>query len=177
MDKEFFSTGNIIQIAYQVDNVIESAKEWSERFLIGPFFINEHIKLSDSKVRGVDKLYDHSSAYAWNKNIMIELICDHEEVLSPRNDLGGIHHVAWMASNYDEERSSLKNQGFKEVLYSRVQSRQGMQFSWYEADFPIGHFIEVYEESLDLINFYTYLQEISKKWNGKEPLRAISDIS
>ena len=81
MDKEFFSNGNIIQIAYQVDNVIESAQEWSKRFLIGPFFINEHIKLSDSKVRGVDKLYDHSSAYAWNKNIMIELICDHEEVL------------------------------------------------------------------------------------------------
>ena len=177
MNKNFFNSGNIIQIAYQVDDVVKSAKDWSKRFSIGPFFVNEHIKLMESKLKGVHEIYDHSSAYAWNNNIMIELICDHDGKLSSKNGLGGIHHIAWMASNFDEERSSLKSRGFEEVLYSRVQSRNGMQFSWYESDLGIKHFIEVYEESLDLINFYKYIEEVSKSWNGKNPVRAISDIS
>jgi len=177
MDRNFFNTGNIIQIAYQVEDVTNSAKEWSKRFSIGPFFVNEHIELIESKVKGVDQIYDHSSAYAWNKNIMIELICDHDGNLSSKNGLGGIHHVAWMASDFDDERSSLKSRGFNEVLYSRVQSRKGMQFSWYESDLKINHFIEVYEENLDLMNFYKYIEEVSRAWNGKDPVRAMSDIS
>ena len=52
-----------------------------------------------------------------------------------------------------------------------------MQFSWYESDLKINHFIEVYEENLDLMNFYKYIEEVSRAWNGKDPVRAMSDIS
>ena len=50
----------IIQTAYAVNNVIEAAEKWSKRFNIGPFFYNEHIQVSDSRVNGINKNFDHS---------------------------------------------------------------------------------------------------------------------
>ena len=72
--KMFQSKRPIIQIAYAVDNIKHSAEIWSKKFNIGPFYINEHIKISNTLVNNKEWEFDHSSAYGWKENMMIELI-------------------------------------------------------------------------------------------------------
>ena len=40
----------IIQIAYAVKDVEKAASFWSKKFNIGPFYINEHIQISNTLV-------------------------------------------------------------------------------------------------------------------------------
>ena len=88
----FQSKRPIIQIAYAVDDIKKSAEIWSKKFNIGPFYINEHIKISNTLVNMNEGEFDHSSAYGWKENMMIELICDHKIQESPLNsNRSGIH--------------------------------------------------------------------------------------
>ena len=75
----------IIQIAYAVKDVEKAASFWSKKFNIGPFYINEHIQISNTLVNKKISEFDHSSAYGWKENMMIELICDHKIKDWPKN--------------------------------------------------------------------------------------------
>ena len=48
----FDSERPIIQIAYAVDDIKKSAEMWSNKFKIGPFYVNEHIKVENVFVNG-----------------------------------------------------------------------------------------------------------------------------
>ena len=100
----FTSERPIIQIAYAVRDVREAAAFWSKKYNIGPFYINEHIKIQNTLVNRKESEFDHSSAYGWKENTMIELICDHEIQDIPKNSNSkGIHHVAWICLLYTSD--------------------------------------------------------------------------
>ena len=71
--------GPVVQIAYAVEDLQETANSWSELYGIAPFFIKENIPLEKVRVKGVDSVFDHSSAYAQWGSLMVELICEHSE--------------------------------------------------------------------------------------------------
>mgnify|MGYP006115547021 CR=1 FL=1 len=174
----FDSERPIIQIAYAVDDIKKSAEMWSNKFKIGPFYVNEHIKVENVFVNGEEGSFDHSSAYGWKENMMIELICDHRIQETPKNSHTlGLHHIAWIAPNFEMERLKLKKEGCTEVLLANVGHRDGMKFSWFYPGDEINHFYEIYEDTDDIRNFYSFLQRESRKWDGKKPVRNISDIS
>ena len=168
----FTANKPIIQTAYAVENVIEAAKVWSKRFNIGPFYYNEHIEVSDSRVNGVEKEFDHSSAYGWKENLMIELICDHSQIAEKT----GLHHIAWIAKDFEKESLELKNQNCKEVLFAKAGNRDGMKFSWFDPGIEVGHFYEIYEDNESLKNFYSYVYKASLEWDGNNPVRSIQEI-
>tara|TARA_B110000495_G_scaffold29777_1_gene22649 strand:- start:7457 stop:7987 length:531 start_codon:yes stop_codon:yes gene_type:complete len=173
----FQSKRPIIQIAYAVNDVRKAAEIWSKKFNIGPFYVNEHIKISNTLVNGKECEFDHSSAYGWKENMMLELICDHKINESPHNsNRSGIHHVAWIAPDFDEEVSLLNNQGCSEVLSANSGHRNGMKFAWFDPKDEINHFYEIYENTDDISNFYSFLYEESKNWDGVNPVRNVSDI-
>ena len=174
----FISERPIIQVAYAVKDVRKAAKYWSQKFNIGPFFINEHIKISNALVNKKKSEFDHSSAYGWKENIMIELICDHKIQDQPKNSNSkGIHHIAWIAPDFDKEKIILENEGCEEVLSANAGHRNGMKFAWFYPGDEINHFYEIYEKSEEISNFYDFLYEQSKNWNGENPIRNVSDIS
>ena len=174
----FQSKRPIIQIAYAVNDVRKAAEIWSKKFNIGPFYVNEHIKISNTLVNGKECEFDHSSAYGWKENMMLELICDHKINESPRNsNRSGTHHVAWIAPDFDEEVSLLNNQGCSEVLSANSGHRNGMKFAWFDPKNEMNHFYEIYENTDDISNFYSFLYEESKNWDGVNPIRNVSDIN
>ena len=174
----FISKRPIIQIAYAVKDVRKSAFTWSKKFNIGPFYINEHIKISNTLVNEKKSKFDHSSAYGWRENIMIELICDHQIQDTPSNsNSSGIHHIAWIAPDFEKEKEILNKKGCKEVLSANVGHRNGMKFAWFYPGDEINHFYEIYEKSDNIDNFYSFLYEQSKSWKGENPIRNISDIN
>ncbi|MDA9623203.1 VOC family protein [Rhodobiaceae bacterium] len=173
----FQSKRPIIQIAYAVDNIVNSAEIWSKKFNIGPFYINEHIKISNTLVNNKKAEFDHSSAYGWKENMMIELICDHKIEESPMSsNRSGIHHIAWIAPNFEEERKLLKDEGCIEVLSANSGHRNGMKFAWFDPKNEMNHFYEIYEDTDDIKNFYSFLYQESKNWDGLNPVRNVSDI-
>ena len=71
--------------------------------------------------------FDHSSAYGWKGNLMIELICDHSQI-SKKSITKGMHHIAWIAKDFDKESKELIKQDCKEVLFARAGDRNGMKY-------------------------------------------------
>ena len=72
-----FKLGPPKQIAYAVPDAFEAAKRWAKDFGAGPFFISEHIPVTDVSYRGSPSSFDHTSAYGQWGDIMVELVQDH----------------------------------------------------------------------------------------------------
>ena len=92
--------GPPVQIAYAVVDARAAAHEWAERFGAGPFFLAEHIPVTDVVHRGVPGEFDHTSAYGQWGEIMVELVQDHGTGPSAVRDLyapgeTGLHHLAY----------------------------------------------------------------------------------
>ena len=72
-----FKLGPPKQIAYAVPDAFEAAKRWVKDFGAGPFFVSEHIPVTDVIYRGSRSSFDHTSAYGQWGDIMVELVQDH----------------------------------------------------------------------------------------------------
>ena len=69
----------IIQMAYVVRDIRETAKDWQETFGIGPFFLLEDINITDPHYRGKPQEVDFSVAVCQTGDIHVEFIqqnCD-----------------------------------------------------------------------------------------------------
>ena len=65
--------GPPVQLAYAVDDVFGAAELWAERFGAGPFFVAQHIPVTDVIYRGQPGVFDHSSAYGQWGELMVEI--------------------------------------------------------------------------------------------------------
>ena len=88
-----------------------------------------------------------------------------------------MHHIAWIANDFEKERKELSSQGCEEVLIANVGHREGMRFSWFDPGEDIGHLFEIYENSKSLTDFYSFLHKASLNWDGKKPVRNVSEIT
>ena len=57
-----FKLGPPKQIAYAVPDPFEAAQRWSKDFGAGPFFIAEHVAVTDVIYSGSPSSFDHTSA-------------------------------------------------------------------------------------------------------------------
>ncbi len=169
--------GPPVQIAYAVTDVREAAAQWAERRGVGPFFVIEHIALSDVRYRGAPAAFDHSSAYAQWGAIMVELVCDHTIGPSPVADVvgpggRGLHHVAHFVPSFASASEALVAAGHAEVLYANTSA--GLPFAFHDAIATLGHMIEIYEGTPKLRAFYSMVSEAAANWNGLDPVRVLT---
>ena len=88
----------IIQMAYVVRDIRETAKDWQETFGIGPFFLLEDINITDPHYRGKPQEVDFSVAVCQTGDIHVEFIqqnCDSPSCYRDMFAAGeeGFHHV------------------------------------------------------------------------------------
>ena len=168
-----FKLGPPKQIAYAVPNAFEAAKKWVKDFGAGPFFIAEHIPVTDVIYRGSPSMFDHTSAYGQWGDIMVELVQDHGTGPSVVRDLynvdeSGLHHLAFFVEDIDLATKSLVDLGFELGMTARAGPTI---FNMIDATKTLGHFVELYEPNAALINFYTRVKEASINWDGEDPIR------
>ena len=169
-----FRLGPPKQIAYAVPNAFEAAKKWAEDFGAGPFFISEHIPVTDVLYRGTPATFDHTSAYGQWGDIMVELVQDHGTGPSVVRDLygpneSGLHHLAYFVDDINHATSFLQSLGF-ELGMSAVAGPT--KFNLIDATQQLGHFIELYEPNTALTGFYDRVKEASIYWDGENPIRS-----
>jgi hypothetical protein len=160
--------GAPVQIAYAVDDVDRAASSWAARGA-GPFFVREHIEVTNVRVRGGGSRFDHSSAYGQWGDLMVELIHQHDGGDDPVVGTAGIHHVAHFVDDFATAAARLTDEGHAEVLYAETTT--GMPFAFHDGGVERGHLIEIYERTPPLVGFYEMVRAASVGWKGADPVR------
>jgi hypothetical protein len=169
-----------VQIAYHVPDPERAAHEYAAAFGWGPFFYMEHIALAQCRYRGAPTTFDHSSAYGQAGELMIELITQHGDAASVLRDVYardevGVHHVAHFVPDLDEALRQASVAGLEVALDARTAT--GTRFAMIDLTHVLGHMVELYEPSADLLKFYRHVRRAAEGWDGGEPLRRLAPNS
>jgi len=156
-----------VQIAYAVDDVVSAAESWVARGA-GPFFVRQHIAVTNSRMYGESAPFDHSSAYGQYGDLMIELLCEHhrdDDRVGPRV---GVHHLAFFVDDVASAQPLLAAHGWPEVLYAEAGLTP---FAMHDATSELGHLIEIYHDGERLRGFYDMVRSAAAGWDGADPVR------
>lgn len=181
-----FPTGNElqrappVQLAYTVSDAAAAAASWAVDHGAGPFFLLPHIPLDTVVVHGQNSTFDHSSAYGWHGEVMIELVQQHCETPSIFNDRPhGLHHVAHFVPDLALALAGHQQAGRPLAMQARTApasaTEPGTAFAFVDARATHGHYLELYEPGERLANFYNMVRTASASWDGKtDPVRRLS---
>jgi hypothetical protein len=171
-DDRYPESHRFVQTAYYVPDVHTAAAVWAQRFGAGPFFVAEHIPLTDVVVRGRASELDHTSAYGWHGDSMVELVQQNCRTPSIFNDRAhGLHHMAYVAAGIDAELQRLSRLGIATAMTATAAG--GIRFAFADANALMGHYLELYQESDAIRGFYQFVREASVGWNGRNPVRML----
>lgn len=166
------------QLAYAVADVDAAALAHHRRFGSGPFFVLRHVALASSVHRGVERPFDHSSAYGQWSEVMVELVQQHNPDPSAVHDMyphgsgrEGLHHAALFVDDLDGTIARFDAEGMP--LAQLSVTKTGTTFAFVDAREQMGHMLELYEPTAQLIGFYDFVAEAAKGWNGREPVREL----
>src|SRR5512143_3625368 len=161
-----------VQTAYYVADVHAAASLWAQRFGAGPFFIAEHMPLPNVVVRGQASRLDHTSAYGWHGEAMVELVqqnCGTPSIFSDRDH--GLHHMAYFAADIDAELQRLNRLGIATAMTASTNS--GVRFAFADANGAMGHYLELYQDDDAIRGFYGFVREAAIGWDGRNPVRML----
>jgi hypothetical protein len=165
-------TAPFVQLAYYVRDAGEAATAWAQRFGAGPFFLIEHIPLVDVVLRGEPATLDHTSAYGWHGDVMVELVqqnCRAPSVFSGR--AWGLHHAAYFAADLDAELERLRCLGLPTAMTAATTN--GTRFAFVDANASLGHYLELYADAPGLRAFYAMVRKAASDWNGRDAVRSL----
>lgn len=158
--------GPPVQIAYAVDDIREAARTWGDRG-VGPFFVRDHIAVTNSRINGVAAPFDHSAAYGQWGDVMLELITVHQ----PSGVPIGLHHKAHFVDNLASAGAELVARGWAESIYAETPG--GTPFAHFDARTEVGHYIEIYERTERMQRLYDTVRTAASGWDGKDLIREL----
>ncbi len=168
--------GPVVQIAYVVADPAAAAHHWSRTHGAGPFFLREHIPVTDVVHRGGPSSFDHTSAYGWVGEVMVELLVQHDDAATAVRERfpaggSGLHHVACFVPDLDAALERAPELGMS-VATTAVAS--ATRFAFVDDVAASGHYWELYEPSDRLVGFYEMVRDAHRRWDGAEPVRVVS---
>ena len=173
MDRTAYPLGCVVQLAYAVNDVRSAARSFAERVGAGPFFVRRHRPMRSVVHQDAEGAFDHSSAYGQWGTVQIELVEMHDvrpaSLAAAVLRSSGIHHMAYFVSSIDDEQHRLERLGWPPVLIAQTAS--GLRFAFHDARPQLGHLIEIYEPSDDVIGLYAMVAEAAAGWTGNDPVR------
>lgn len=167
--------GRVEQIAFHAPEISLAASRWAPAGA-GPFYLLEHIALAQCLYRGAPAHFDHSSAYGQYRDVMVELIHQHDDQPSPVRDMfgataEGVHHAAVFAADLDAAARVCAGKGFEIALDATTTT--GVRFLMADARAECGVMLELYEPTEAMTKFYAFIRKKSEGWNGEAPLRRL----
>ncbi|MEP3052227.1 MAG: VOC family protein [Erythrobacter sp.] len=166
------------QLAYFVPDIEVAAGAHAEQFGSGPYFLARHVRLARSIHRGIERDWDHSSAYGQWGDVMIEFVTQHGDTPSAVRDLYpsgsgryGLHHTAIFVEDLDQAITDFDRAGMP--LAQLSQTETGTRFAFVDASASLGHMIELYEPSAAITGFYEMVRSAANDWDGSDPIRTL----
>ncbi len=166
------------QLAYKVNDLEAAAAAHHRQFGSGPFFVLRHVALASSVHRGVERAFDHSSAYGQWGGVMVELVVQHNADDSALHEMfpwgsgrEGLHHAALFVDDLEGEIARFAAEGAPLAQLSVTSG--GTAFAFVETRASLGHMLELYEPTPQLTGFYDFVADAAKGWDGREPVREL----
>jgi hypothetical protein len=166
------------QLAYKVNDLEAAARAHHRRFGSGPFFVLRHVALASSVHRGVERPFDHSSAYGQWGGVMVELVVQHNpddsalhEMFPHGSGAEGLHHAALFVDDLDAAIARFDAEGAP--LAQRSVTAGGTAFAFVDTRASLGHMLELYEPTPQLTGFYDFVAAAAQGWNGRDLLREL----
>jgi hypothetical protein len=168
----------IRQLAYVVNDLETAIQAHHRRFGSGPFFVARHIKLASSQHRGIERPFDHSSAYGQWGSVMVELVMQHNaedsaihEMFPVASGREGLHHGAVFVDDLAIAIARFNTEGSPLVQLSVTEG--GTAFAFVDTLQPLGHMLELYEPTPQLTGFYDMVAAAAQGWDGKDLIREL----
>ncbi|MFT4054146.1 MAG: VOC family protein [Novosphingobium sp.] len=165
------------QIAYFVPDVVAAAKAHMAAFGSGPYYVAEHIPLTSSLHRGRPAELDHTSAYGQWGEVMVEFVQQNNDGPSVFRDLfpdgaQGMHHVALIVDDLQAAIARFEAAGHETALYAEVAP--GVGFAMVDCVAELGHFVELYEPTPQLLAVYDLMRTSARDFDGSDPIRSFT---
>ncbi len=168
----------IRQLAYKVNDLEAAAAAHHRRFGSGPFFVLRHVALASSVHRGVERPFDHSSAYGQWGSVMVELVMQHNPDDSALHDMfpygsatEGLHHAALFVDDLQAEIARFASEGAPLAQLSVTQTDTA--FAFVDTRASLGHMLEMYEPTPELTGFYDFVAAAAQGWDGSDLIREL----
>lgn len=166
------------QLAYKVSDLAAAAAAHHRQFGSGPFFVLRHVALSSSQHRGIERAFDHSSAYGQWGGVMVELVVQHNPDDSALHDMfpfgsgrEGLHHAALFVDDLEAEIARFATKGAPLAQLSVTEG--GTAFAFVDTRETLGHMLELYEPTPQLTGFYDFVAAAAQGWDGTDLLREL----
>lgn len=167
------------QLAYKVNDLEAAAAAHHRAFGSGPFFVLRHVALASSVHRGVERPFDHSSAYGQWGSVMVELVVQHNAEPSALHEMfphgsgtEGLHHAALFVDDLEAAIARFEREGAPLAQLSVTAG--GTAFAFVDTRASLGHMLELYEPTEQLTGFYDFVAAAAEGWDGRDLLRELS---
>ena len=166
------------QLAYKVNDLEAAALVHHRAFGSGPFFAARHVALASSVHRGIERPFDHSSAYGQWGSVMVELVMQHNadpsalhEMFTHGSGAEGLHHAALFVDDLEAEIARFAAEGAPLAQLSVTTG--GTAFAFVDTRASLGHMLELYEPTAQLTGFYDFVAAAAQGWNGRDLVREL----
>lgn len=166
----------VVQMAWVVDSLEDSAEKLSRSMQCGPFLMLRHIQLDDPHHRLRRQRTDFSLCLAQAGDVQIELVEQHDDTPSvyrdvfPKGPPGGMafHHVAVIVPDVFAETARYNALGFPTASSGRFGA---IDFTYVDTTAAGGFMVEVLPDMPDMHAFFARVRKAAEEWDGKEAWR------
>ena len=166
--------GGIIQVAYIVEDIEASMREFTQRLRVGPWFVSGPFVPPEGIYRGQPTKMRLTLAVGFSGHMSFELIEQHDDLPSVYQEVikargYGFHHWAVPVPDLDRAVAEHRAQGY-EVAFSD-RSPRGYRVVYMDTTRDLPGMIELMEMSPALEARYTEMYQASLGWDGSDPVR------
>jgi hypothetical protein len=166
--------GNIIQMAYIVEDMEASIDWWIKDAKTGPWFLLESFWAEDQRYRGAESPADVRIAMAFSGSMCIELIQPKDGHPSVYREIAdrrgfGFHHLGVCVNDVDAEIPVYEAKGY--TLAFRANVPTGGAVAYLDDGRNDPGFLELIPATPGMDETFTKFWRASLDWDGSDPIR------
>ncbi len=166
--------GQVIQMAYVVEDIEAAIDWWVRDAKTGPWFLLDHFWAADQEYRGAPSRADVAIAMAFAGHMNIELIQPLDDHPSVYRDIAqargfGFHHVGVAVANVEAEIQEYAARGYAPAFRADVPS--GGRVAYLDNGINAPGMVELIPATPGMDALFTGFWQASVDWDGKDPVR------
>ncbi len=167
-------TGQIMQMAYIVEDIQASIRWWIDEANTGPWFVLDHFWAPDQRYRGAPSKADVAIAMAFAGHMNIELIQPLDNHPSVYRDIAerrgfGFHHVGIACADVEAERVAYEARGYRCAFKADVPTGGAVAYMDDGRNDP--GYVELIPATPGMDETFTRFWRASVDWDGLDPVR------
>ena len=166
--------GDILQVAYVVQDLDAALDRWIRHMKAGPFFVLDHLQAEDTTYRGTPTDIDISIALGFSGALCVELIYQHDDSPTVYRDVHGakgegFHHWGVTSELFDEDIARYQEMGHELAFGGKVAV--GGRFAYMDTVKELGGMIELIEWTPVVQDLFGAMEAAAVDWDGSDPIR------